>query len=152
MSLKDKTNELEYLLDQILPELLIDQIFEEGEKESLSAEELAKAEEYFDAAIALMEQRIDARIRFIKKSFNPGVDDKFQDRIDELGKRVQLALPVDYVYALIITGSYDHTIKALTTSMERPQLKATMEVALRDWDANTAYAKARYFRHSKVPG
>lgn len=146
----DRINELQHVLDNLLPNLLVQNAYEEGEKEDLTPEQLERDEVFYDAAIAHLEDVLQGRIDQLKRRQLSDRGPALQKRIDEMGRRVSAMLNPDLTYTLIITSAYSNEPQGIATNLERPGLKSTLEVMLRDWDKGApAYQKVNH--HPEQP-
>lgn len=146
----DKINELQNILDNLLPTLLVGAAYEPGEKEELTPEQLERDEMFYDAAIAHLEELLQGRIDLLKKRALSDRGPALQKRINEIGGRVSGMLHPDLAYILVVTSVYSNEPQGIATNLERPGLKSTLEVMLRDWDRGApAYQKVNH--HPKRP-
>lgn len=134
MSITNRLIELKILLDEVLPPLVIENVLEEGEWDGLSKTQQETAELYFDAAIALMEQKIEARIRKLEKRGLSERGEGLQKRVTEIGDRVGIMLHPDLTYILIVSSIYSNAPQHVTSNMGRAAIKSTLDVIMRDWD------------------
>lgn len=134
MSISDRILELQRLLDDVFPEIDIKNILEEGEWEGLSKTQQDTAEEYFDAAIALIEHKLESRIALLKKRGLSPRGEYPQKLADDVAHRVGVMLHPDLTFILIITSVYSNKVQGLSSPLGRPAIKSTLDVMIRDWE------------------
>lgn len=127
MGIADRLIELKRLLDEDLPKVVLDDLWEDGEQDALSKDQLEAAETYFDVAIGAVESLIQQRLELLEKRELSERGTALEKRVNEIGRRVGIALHSDLAYVVIVSSAYSEEPKAIASNLEHSAMLSTIK-------------------------